>query len=425
MIKKLFITFLFACTFFQFPAQIQAQSYDSYIWEFNVPQTPTNADDLIALLKSHVQKIMTSGHLLPYRTIYGEVVAHFSYYNPHDIIYTLSLAYPYMDIATQTNLRSYLKTELTTYPIWSSSFLNGTNGTSRQYDDLPAGQYQTDLQNALSQYNNRPRLFALYALWLYAHNTGDWAYIESNWSAIKSFYNAHPAEINRYYTSMAGAIGAARMAAQKPTPDTAFLNTVLSQLNTGFTTGKNYIDIAQYTENAYIWLTDYTYPNSNTVAVTRNTIPLGFHLIDITPEIGRYLNADTGIRTQILGTSEFGLPMLIKKSPMWYMAQAPQWNKFSGEGSGSVPFDRAMIFPIKNWIQNETAAQLRRYIDVPDAAVGDCYYLQNLVRVIEASGPDCWKDVRNPNASCMVLGASTEVNWFTKVLHFIGIKTDE
>ena len=87
----------------------QSITYDKYIWEQFTPQTITGADDLKAKLASQVQKIISSGHLLPFRTIYGEDNPHFFWYNRYDTIYTLSLVYPYLDPTTQTSLKTYLK----------------------------------------------------------------------------------------------------------------------------------------------------------------------------------------------------------------------------------------------------------------------------------------------------------------------------
>lgn len=399
----------------------QSITYDKYIWEQFTPQTITGADDLKAKLASQVQKIISSGHLLPFRTIYGEDNPHFFWYNRYDTIYTLSLVYPYLDPTTQTSLKTYLKSELSAYPIWSAVFLDPAVGTTRQSDDLPAGKYLSDAQNMLNQYQTRPRLFALYALWLYANSTGDWTYIDTNWTQIKNFYSTYSTELSQYYSGLAGGIGMVRLAAGKTTPDTATRDAVITSLISGFTTGKNYLTFSQSAETAYKWISGYIISSGGSGG-TRNSFPQGFQFIDTSPEIGRYIFDDATLKSLVLGSSEFSLPEMEKRSPLWYMAQAPQFNKYSGEGSGSVPFDRAMVFPLHAWILKDSSTKLRSYLDVPDPVIGDYYYLQNLTRTIESHGSPCWKDVRNPSASCNTLGVSTsrqQENLIDKFLHFL------
>ena len=43
------------------------------------------------------------------------------------------------------------------------------------------------------------------------------------------------------------------------------------------------------------------------------------------------------------------------------------------------------------WIGQSPANELRLWVDVPDALIGDCYYLQNLVTAIEAWGQAAWR----------------------------------
>jgi hypothetical protein len=202
--------------------------------------------------------------------------------------------------------------------------------------------------------------------------------------------------VNQEYTSIAGAIGMARLAHNKL--DTVLENSVVNDITAGFTAGKNF---SQYATNAFTafqfdggegWR-DYMW----------NGMFLGFQFLDITPEIGRYFISDSTLKAAIIGSSEtdkYSLKRVEYYWPLWYMAQAPFSTVYFGEGSGVPPDAKAMVFPLKAWVQKETATKLRTYLDVPDALLGDYYYLQNLVRTIEASGQECWQDVRSTTSPC-------------------------
>lgn len=45
-----------------------------------------------------------------------------------------------------------------------------------------------------------------------------------------------------------------------------------------------------------------------------------------------------------------------------------------------------MLFNYEAWVAKTPASKLVCYVDVPDAMVGDCSYLQNLITAIEAYG---------------------------------------
>lgn len=407
-----------ALCFFAFSfGRVQAQVYDSYIWQYPAPQNITGADDLKLKLENEVQKIINSGHLAPFRAMYGEMDAqpraHYFWYHRYDTIYTLSLVYPYLNTTLQNSVRSYIQTELQNYPLTSTTLLDPQVGTKREPDSLTT----TERYSIDSGYNRRPKLFALYALWLYAQNTGDWTYVQNNWSSITSFYTANRSETSQYYSSIAGAIGFARMARQKTPADSASQTTAISDITTGLNNGKNYATFGANAANIY----NSGFPGDWTTWV-KPELYLGFHLLDITPEIGRYMFDDATLKSTVIGTQtvfsssggagvaggivydtpseEYALRRTEYYNPLWYMAQAPAWSRYFAEGSGTAPDLKAMVFPIKAWVQKESSLQLRKYIDVPDALIGDYYYMQNVARVIQASGTECWENITTTSAEC-------------------------
>ncbi len=396
---KKIIFFLSALSFLLTVKPTLAQTYNSYIWQYSAPKNIFGTDDLKQKLESEVQKVINAGHLAPFRAAYGEIRnpgnGQFYWYHRYDTAYTLSLAYPYLSSSTQMTVKSYLQSEMAAYPLWSATLLDVQTGTRREPDELMS----SERGSLPSSYSTRPKLFALYALWLYAKNTGDWQYIQNNWNSITSFYNTYRSEVSQHYTSIAGAIGITRLAQGKSTPDISTQNTTVSDINSGLNAGKNFNQFSLNSFNAYQFdggegWRDYMW----------NNMFLGFQFLDISPEIGRYLFDDVTLKNTALGTSNNDIYSLKRAEyfwPLWYVAQAPMWTTYFGEGSGVPPDAKAMIFPLKSWVQKEPAAQLRKYLDVPDALLGDYYYIQNLIRIIEAHGQECWVNILTGVENCI------------------------
>ncbi len=370
---------------------------EKYVWYYlnpiNVPDS-SSTQTLSERASTEVKKVISAGHLAPFRTLYGEIDDHFFWYHNYDVVYTLSLVAPFLDDATKSQAQAYLKSEMQSYPIWSGTWLNPQQGTKREPDELSSSERGT----FDSRYNNRPKLFAMYALWTYAQNFDDWAYIESNWNSIKSFYSTYRNEVSKYYSSIAGAIGMARLAYQKPTRDTASVTQALGDVSSGLSAGNNFEQFGKNAEAAY-QAGSGGWDNWH-----REEMYLGFQFLDITPEIGRYIYDNASLKSAVLGSAtNYSIYSLYRGesfSPLWYMAQAPQWSRYYGEGSGEPPDTKAMIFPLKAWVQKESGEQLRQYVDVGDALVGDFYYMQNTARTIAAFGQECWENLQTSTVEC-------------------------
>jgi hypothetical protein len=168
-------------------------------------------------------------------------------------------------------------------------------------------------------------------------------------------------------------------------------------ITNGLTAGKNFSTFALNAENAYKGGFIGDFQNW-----TRTSIYLGFQFLDITPEIGRYMYNDTTLKSSVIGSASdtYSITRGETRFPMWYLAQAPHFSRYFAEGSGLAPDTKAMIFPAKVWIQKVPTSTLRLYLDVPDALLGDYYYMQNLTRTIEAHGTECWEDMTTTAQEC-------------------------
>jgi hypothetical protein len=72
-----------------------------------------------------------------------------------------------------------------------------------------------------------------------------------------------------------------------------------------------------------------------------------------------------------------------------YDRVAPYWmvtktEATYGEGAHQPIYDSWALFQAKALILKQNAGELSKFIDAPSVAVGDLYYIQNLVSLIEA-----------------------------------------
>jgi hypothetical protein len=68
--------------------------------------------------------------------------------------------------------------------------------------------------------------------------------------------------------------------------------------------------------------------------------------------------------------------------PFWFMARGH--NGFQ-ETSSRHLYDAPTLFAAKAYVQGQSLADLSKYIDVPSFAVGDLFYIQNLVSALSAN----------------------------------------
>lgn len=399
------LTFFFGLSWVS--VALAAPTADDLIWQYYSPTAISGISDLQTKLEGEIGKIMQAGHLAPFRALYGEGATNggqYFWYHPYDTIYTLALAYPYVTTTTQQSIKAYVTNELKTaaYQPWSTSLLPPTTGAMRQTDQFPNGLFADEASTHYNSYNNRPKLFALYALWQYATATGDWSIVQTNSAAMSAFYNSYRAnETGKFYTSIAGAIGMARVANQLG--NTSLSQTAVTDAKNGMNAGSS---LSTFGTNA---TTAYQYACGESWDYCANSMYLGFQFLDISPEIGRWFETTPALKTQVLGSTIndiYSLKRAEYRYPLWYVGNGTAETHYFGEGSGNPPDTRAMVYPLKAWVQKEPASKLRLYVNAPDALVGDYYYIQNLVRTIQAHGTECWEDVRTTTVECPQTGVS-------------------
>jgi hypothetical protein len=359
-----------------------AQTVDPtpYAWQFPVV-AGANAPDMIVRLQEEVQKVLSAGRLTPQRAYMadqGSFEEYWQYMQPGRIITTLAWAYPYLTATQQSGVQSYVAAELAspTHAPWAASPMSPTvaGATRRELGPLNRPTYFTPAF-ATAQ----PSIHTLYGLWLYGYRTGDWALIQGYWSTIKSMYSARASQGDIYGT-MGAHVAMARLADKFTDPATR--TTAIGNLQTQLNAGLSLSTIESRVSSKY-WPEMYT---------TRrvNGLYQGWLFLNMSPEIGRYLNDN--VRTDTL-TKNSGAKTTF---PLWWLRRAPYSTRWTGDEGVGLPTEIfGMVIPVERWVVQASAATFRDYMRSGPTAVGDCYWMEALVWAIEATGTLTWTDVRS------------------------------
>lgn len=361
-------------------SRVSAQTVDitSYAWQFPVV-TGLNAPDMTTRLQEEAQKVLDAGRLTPQRAYYsdqGSFEDYWLYMQPGRIVTTLAWAYPHLTAAQQTSVKSYVAAELasSTHAPWAASPMSVTAGTTRR--ELSPLNRVTYFMPSFA--TNQPSVHTIYGLWLYGWRTGDWALIQSYWSTIKSMYNARASQGDIYGT-MCAHIAMARLADKFA--DSATRTTALSNLQAQLNAGLTFSTIESRVSSKY-WPEMYTTRRSGDVYQ-------GWMFLNLSPEIGRYLNDN--VRAATLARNDNGKT----KFPLWWLRLAPYFTRWTGdEGVGIATEMMGMVVPVERWIAQASASTLRDYMRSGPTSIGDVYWLESLVQAVEATGSAAWVDVR-------------------------------
>ena len=356
-------------------------SLTTYVWTEPVRPVSNPPADLVGRLNDEVRRIVdASGHLLPYfleRGFTTEMLfpgdslypadglaacrpGNIYWFDPGELVYTLSIAYPYLSSDLQSRVRSYLSAEMARYPPleplpWPPEWL--TNGVPRE--SYPV----TFRPNCWPP--PEPPLSTLYALWAYARYTGDWTYVQNRWSQIDALFDRKKGNIDSY-AAISGAIGYARIARQLGrTADAAEGEQVAVQ---AMTRGLNF--------GQFLTTANARYPDPRDQQ-TGWRAPVFFGLV---PEVGRYIS-DTN---RITATAYLNDLTDSDGVFLWYITRLGLQAEI-GESSFHGPDLAWSVFLAKAYVEGTGRSTLRRYLDRP-WGLGDLYYIQKLVATVEAPG---------------------------------------
>jgi len=389
----------------------QVEDFEEYVWRIP-PRNGNPPSDLVAQLEEEVGAIVQAGHLAPYYFERGissrEGVGgggfwrgNVLWFNPGDIIYTLSYAMPYLSSDLQADVKAYLQQELGNYPplerLGHPSYLWILDGTRREPYELFPIEDASDLNVwpvPPEPVENAPAIIEnLYALWAYAHATDDWLYVSDHWTEITDVYRANK-DIPSY-GAIGGTIGYARMADHLRLHDISqeAAQEAVSKMQAG-------LDFNQFLEAANQAYPDPWDDHSGWRA------PVFFYL---TPEVGRFLAENVALPVHQY-VDDFTAE---NANSLWYITKAGA-QRDSGEQSYHGPERGWSIFLAKAYVTKEYGESLRDYLDIP-LCLGDLYYIQKLVATIDAySGSE---DSTPPNVSGVAVSdvtfCSATITWQT------------
>jgi hypothetical protein len=287
-----------------------------------------------------------------------------------ELLLTMAQVYPYLDSGLQSELRQYMTAELRRFPPLETLPYGGpwlTQGVARE-------RYAVPFRASL---NNWPPVgvhpSVMYAIWLWARNTGDWDYACSIWPATKALFN-ETRNGARHYADIAGAIGFARLGrdlAQRNCPGAGIDDYYAGYeaAATAMGSGAGARGFATFNNRAE---GDYLDPRE---IKTGFSLPAFFGMI---PELGLYLREQTdGAAQAQIAARQSGLGV-----QWWYLTRAGVHAE-EGETSYLSPWTAWSHFLARAYVSGDSQNTLRTFLDRP-WATGDLYSLQKLVATLQA-----------------------------------------
>ena len=330
-------------------------------------------------LASEVQKIIDAGHLRPglagngqfdrrATATCGDDLGDYWHY-PGDIIVTLIRALPHLPASLQQATKEYIQSEFKLFPPYQYNHIGWKDGANRAWFDLPP-EAEADLKNYSPRNNNSrfagwnfsPHQF--YALWKYAEIFGGASNIfEAGKGKLEP---PPPNEVlfemphvhNAYIAGYWGYLELEKMAGQ---PQTGWVQQELTRLlQLRSTTFSKDAPEAYFNDSGKYYC--------RALNVSRN-------FMYMVPELAQYLHDHNNIKVQE-AVDEY-----TRVAPLWFVSRA---ETAFAEDLINVLYDYHAIFQAKALILKEPRSALAKYIDVPAMAVGDLYYIENLIAVLEA-----------------------------------------
>lgn len=298
------------------------------------------------------------------------------FHDPGDLLLAMAQAYPYLDPALQTKTKNYMAAEMGRFPPLSDLPFFSSGGTQ---DWLRSGIAREGYNVPFrSQLNNWPpaaaNLNALYALWLWSKNTGDWSYAQARWNDAKAFFDARtpPDHANGkmdYFSDLAGVIGYYRLAVK-------FGNA--AEANRARTIALNFMNEIKANPQAFFSRADNQYldPRDET---------RGWYapaLFGLTPEVGLFLREQTGgAAATYLIDKEYGVNG--NGLRWWYLTRAGAHAEI-GESSFAAPNAAWSHFLGHAYLLGKSREDLLPVLDRPWGKA-DVYSIQKITAALQAS----------------------------------------
>lgn len=352
-------------------------------------------------LETEIEKMLAAGHLRPgYYTVgqhgYSELADYFD--NPGDTLLTLALAYPYLSADLQGPVRTYMQAEFQRYFAdgwiadigWRSETGNATFGdlAAREYAPIPPEVAAHMATTTMSNYAhfNAPWYYPqynFYALWKYAEIFPNqalpiyqrivadkkfqllWAGTGEKTMPTDQELQDNPWEQNAYIAASIGFLGLQSLAGREQA-DASLRQQVQSALTTQLA------NRVAWFEKDQPW-TDDRVAQEGGLSVLKRDMAVARNFLFMTPELGSYLRLHAQIQ-MAAAIAEYEAA-----APYWFVSR---YEASLSEGIQRHLYDSPAIFQAKAYVLHESREQLSKYISAPAFAVGDLFYIQNLVAAL-------------------------------------------
>jgi hypothetical protein len=290
---------------------------------------------------------------------------------PTETLYTLALAYPYLDSGLQIKVKNQVNH-------WNTEHgpLEGPTGRRARRPDTGAARaaYDQPPEKLMKILDDivRGDIARLYPIWLWAHVSGDWSKIEKEWPTLRELIEQRPNRMEEDCRNgyIAGLIAYCRIALRMGDEASADAAVELSRraLRERLT-----FELA-HTRGGLIWTVPKLRPQFSR-----------WHFLS--PEVGRLLALHAGqIHSDLMAT------YVDHHRPTWWMA----WNvetMMRNECPYELPAVSSQIFAARALILAEPVEKLALFIDRPWCKA-DEYYIQKLALALRAAYPAEWVDLR-------------------------------
>ncbi len=358
------------------------------------PQKPQlkipSKEELKIKLNDEVQKIITAGHLRPGYLSSGGLDSQHQctddffvdyFHEPWETFSVLQSALPYLASDLQTQVRSYLQQEFTTYPFYQYFHIGWVNGSQREFGEtppeftanvskVPAKTVIYPLTNSVGErippWSFPPHAF--YYTFKYAQMFGgDILTIFNNTKKkLLTILTSPPADqllikypyfLNSY---IAGNLGYLELEKLAGLPESASIRTELNRL------------LALRQDNFS------TYPASTEIYPTKycRALNVSRNFLYLVPELAQYLHDHNFSQVQEAVTEYERI------TPYWFVSR---FESGTGEGGMHHLYDYHSLFQAKAMILKEPYEELVKYLDVPAFEKGDLFYIDNLVAALAAA----------------------------------------
>jgi hypothetical protein len=341
---------------------------------------------LKARLNAEVQKMIAAGHLRPgyfssghidgdaYHKCGDALLDYF--HNPADTLWVLSSALPYLTPTVAQSARTYLQNEYASYKPTTYSHIGWSSGASRDWFDLPPDVDADRVNYGPTEWKSYDFVgwgqkyggtnippYAFYAMWKYAQAVGlTQAQVQSMLNSTRSRLDTSPPSDsvlqtfpfvhNAYIAGYQGYLALQTMAGETPSASIqSTLNSLLQSRAANFTASAG------------------SYPNDNC-----NAFNTSRNWMWLTPELGQYLHDHALTKVQAAVDKYQWI------TPYWFVAGFPD----TVEEAIHQPMYDVLMLQAKALILKQPASELVKYLDVPAFALGDLFYIRNLVTVIAA-----------------------------------------